>query len=53
MKNSSVTRSVVPGLIGAVAGVLVGGRLIKTYDWRTDWRIPEPLHMVYEAMTSR
>ena len=53
MKNSSVARSIVPGLIGAVAGVLIGGRLIKTYDWRTDWRIPAPLPLVYEAMTSR
>jgi uncharacterized protein YndB with AHSA1/START domain len=43
-----------PGAVGAaVAGLLVGMRLVKVYDWRTDWRIPAPLPVVYEAMTSR
>ncbi|MEW6636802.1 MAG: hypothetical protein AB1425_08310 [Actinomycetota bacterium] len=41
------------GLIGAGAGVLAGGFLIRTYDWRTEWSIPAPLPAVYEAMTSR
>lgn len=53
MKNSSTARSLVPGLIGAAAGLLVGGRLIKAYDWRTEWTIPAPIPTVYEAMTSR
>lgn len=52
-KNSSAARSLVPGLIGAAAGTLVGSRLIKTYDWRTEWTIPAPVPTVYEAMTSR
>ncbi|MGH3148306.1 MAG: SRPBCC domain-containing protein, partial [Rubrobacter sp.] len=26
---------------------------VKTYDWRTEWTIPAPLPVVYEAMTSR
>jgi uncharacterized protein YndB with AHSA1/START domain len=26
---------------------------VKTYDWRTEWSIPVPLPIVYEAMTSR
>lgn len=42
-KNSSVTRSLVPGLLGAVAGIITGSRLIKTYDWRTEWTIPAPV----------
>lgn len=53
MQNSSAASSAVPGLIGVIAGVLVGNRLIKTYDWRTEWFIPAPVSAVYEAMTSR
>ncbi len=41
------------GALGAGAGLLIGGRLVKTYDWRTEWSIPVPLPIVYEAMTSR
>src|SRR3712207_4184180 len=41
------------GLIGAGAGLLVGARAIKTYDWRTEWFVPAPLPTVYDAMTSR
>ena len=41
------------GLIGAGAGLLAGGRAIKTYDWRTEWFVPAPLPAVYDAMTSR
>lgn len=39
--------------LGVLAGALIGSRLIKTYDWRTEWTIPAPLPIVYEAMTSR
>jgi uncharacterized protein YndB with AHSA1/START domain len=38
---------------GAAAGVLLGARMVKTYDWRTIWSIEAPLPVVYEAMTSR
>ena len=41
------------GALGAGVGLLIGGRLVKTYDWRTEWLIPAPLPIVYEAMTSR
>jgi uncharacterized protein YndB with AHSA1/START domain len=51
--NSGAIRTLVPGLVGAVAGVLAGARLIKTYDWRTEWTIPAPASAVYAAMTSR
>ena len=40
-------------LAGAAAGLMVAGRLVKTYDWRTEWSIPAPLPVVYEALTSR
>jgi uncharacterized protein YndB with AHSA1/START domain len=52
-KNSSTTRLVTALLIGAGAGLLMGIRTVKTYDWRTEWLIPAPLPTVYEAMTSR
>ena len=40
-------------LAGAAAGLIVAGRLVKTYDWRTEWSILAPLPVVYEALTSR
>jgi uncharacterized protein YndB with AHSA1/START domain len=52
-KRSSVTRLVTAFLIGAGAGLLIGSRTVKTYDWWTEWIIPAPLPTVYEAVTSR
>ena len=52
-KSSNVTPVVTATLIGAGAGLLLGSRTIKTYDWRTEWLISAPLPTVYEAMTSR
>lgn len=37
----------------AAAGLLVGGRLVKTYDWRTEWYVSAPLPVVYRAVISR
>jgi uncharacterized protein YndB with AHSA1/START domain len=53
IKNSGVTRLLTAGLIGAGAGLLLGSRMVKTYDWCTEWFISAPLSEVYEAMTSR
>jgi uncharacterized protein YndB with AHSA1/START domain len=53
MKNSNVTLLFSTGLIGAGVGLLAGSRTVKTYDWRTEWFIPAPLPVVYEALTSR
>ncbi len=39
--------------LGALGGVWIGSRAVKTYDWRTEWTIPAPLPVVYGAMTSR
>ena len=39
--------------LGVLGGVLIGGRAVKTYDWRTEWTIRAPMPVVYEAMTSR
>ena len=52
-RRSGIAGLFAAGLVGAGAGLLVGGRTIKTYDWRTEWFIPAPLPLVYEAMTSR
>ncbi len=46
-------RSACAGILGVLAGLFIGGRAIKTYDWRTEWRIPAPLPIAYRAMTSR
>ena len=52
-KGSNVTLLFTTGLICAGAGLLAGNRLVKTYDWRTEWFVPAPLPTVYEALTSR
>jgi hypothetical protein len=52
-KSSNINRLVTGILIGTGAGLLIGSRTVKTYDWRTEWLIPAPLPTVYEAMTSR
>lgn len=53
MKNAGIAHLCFAGAIGAGAGLLMGGRMVKTYDWRTEWFVPAPLPVVYEAMTSR
>jgi uncharacterized protein YndB with AHSA1/START domain len=52
-REKGVARLGVAALIGAGVGLLTGGRIVKAYDWRTEWFIPAPLPTVYEAMTSR
>ena len=47
------TRSGIVCALGVLGGVLIGGRAVKTYDWRTEWTIPAPMPVVYAAMTSR
>ncbi len=53
LKNLSVTRLLTASLIGAGAGLLMGSRTVKIYDWRTEWIVLAPLPAFYEAMTSR
>jgi uncharacterized protein YndB with AHSA1/START domain len=52
-KNSNLTRLLTTGLVSTGVGLLMGGRIVKTYDWRTEWFIPASLPTVYDAMTSR
>ena len=53
MSSSNLTRLGAASAVGAGVGLLVGSRMVKTYDWRTEWLIPAPLPIVYEAMTPR
>ena len=53
MSSANLTRLGVALTAGATAGMLLGARMVKTYDWRTEWSIPAPLPIVYEAMTLR
>jgi uncharacterized protein YndB with AHSA1/START domain len=39
--------------IGVAGGIVIGARAVKIYDWRTEWTIPAPMPIVYEAITSR
>ncbi len=40
-------------LAGFAAGLLVGGsRLVRVYDWETEWNIDVPLVEVYRVMTT-
>jgi uncharacterized protein YndB with AHSA1/START domain len=41
-----------PGVVGAGIGLLLGGRLVKAYDWCTEWFVSAPLPVVYEALIS-
>jgi uncharacterized protein YndB with AHSA1/START domain len=52
-KGNGLGRPGIAGALGVGIGLLLGGRLVKTYDWRTEWTVPAPLPVVYDAMTSR
>jgi uncharacterized protein YndB with AHSA1/START domain len=39
----------VGGVVGAVIG---GGRLVRTYDWSTDWNVEAPPHEVFAVLTT-
>ena len=53
MSSATLKRLGVAATAGATAGMLLGARMVKVYDWHTQWSIPAPLPLVYEAMTSR
>jgi uncharacterized protein YndB with AHSA1/START domain len=40
-------------VVGLAVGLLIGGsRLVRTYDWDTEWNIDAPLPDVYRVMTT-
>ena len=53
MSSVNPKRLGVAATAGATAGMLLGAHMVRVYDWRTQWSIPAPLPLVYEAMTSR
>jgi uncharacterized protein YndB with AHSA1/START domain len=52
-RKNGLGRPVVAGAVGVGIGLVLGNRLVKTYDWRTEWFVPAPLPTVYEALASR
>src|SRR5215216_1523161 len=52
-RKNGLGRPVVAGAVGVGIGLVLGDRLVKTYDWRTEWFIPAPLPVVYGTLTSR
>jgi hypothetical protein len=42
-RKNGLGRPVVAGAVGVGIGLVLGNRLVKTYDWRTEWLIPAPL----------
>jgi uncharacterized protein YndB with AHSA1/START domain len=52
-RKSGLGHPVVAGAVGVGIGLVLGDRLVKTYDWRTEWFIPAPVPVVYEALASR
>lgn len=52
-RDTNPGRPIAAALLGAGVGLLAGGRLLRTDDWRTEWHILAPLPTVYRAMTSR
>jgi hypothetical protein len=52
-RKNGFGRQVVAGAVGVGIGLVLGNRLVKSYDWRTEWFVPAPLPTVYEALTSR
>ena len=51
-KNASWIRPLTCAAIGlGVGAVLGGGKLVRTYDWHTEWTIDAPLATVYSVMT--
>jgi uncharacterized protein YndB with AHSA1/START domain len=46
---AALAGAVVGGAVGAVIG---GGRLVRTYDWSTDWQVDAPPAEVFAVLTT-
>jgi uncharacterized protein YndB with AHSA1/START domain len=52
-KNTSLLRSLALAALGFGAGAIFGGgRLVRVYDWETEWLIDAPLSTVYRVLTT-
>ena len=52
-KNTIWIRSLALAALGFGAGAIFGGgKLVRAYDWQTEWNIDAPLSTVYKAQTT-
>ena len=52
-KNNHWIRSLALATLGLGAGVIFGGgKLVRVYDWQTEWNIDAPLSTVYKVLTA-
>ena len=52
-KNTIWIRSLALAALGFGAGAIFGGgKLVRAYDWQTEWNIDAPLSTVYKALTT-
>ena len=52
-KNTNWVRPLTLAALGFGAGAIFGGgKLVRVYDWQTEWNIDAPLSTVYKALTT-
>ena len=52
-KNNHWIRSLALATLGLGAGVIFGGgKLVRVYDWQTEWNIDAPLSTVYKVLNA-
>jgi uncharacterized membrane protein YoaK (UPF0700 family) len=52
-KNTNWIRSLTFAALGFGVGAIIGGgKLVRVYDWETEWNIDAPLSTVYKVLTT-
>jgi uncharacterized protein YndB with AHSA1/START domain len=52
-KTNNWTRPLALAALGFGAGAIFGGgKLVRIFDWQTEWNIDAPLSLVYKALTT-
>ena len=52
-KNTNWIRPLTMAALGFAAGAIVGGgKLVRVYDWQTEWIIDAPLSTVYKVLST-
>jgi uncharacterized protein YndB with AHSA1/START domain len=52
-KNTNWIRPLALAALGFGAGAIFGGgKLVRVYDWQTEWTIDAPLSLVYKVLTT-
>lgn len=53
MQIFTLAVAIAASFISLLVGLIIGGsRMVRTYDWDTDWQIDAPLPEVYRVMTT-